>query len=279
MSVIHSSPIPSADSPLVAQAMADTLFAYGDRATLAAKTKSLFKFGRNRDLGTADSGNTIMTLPAGEAHETYVETNIIDTISSSSVSDVGQTIRIEGHEYVGTDKKFRVQNATINGQNKVVLGTPLARMTRMYNASDTELVGDIYGYQDGAITAGVPNVGSTVHCMINSSVSPLVQQSEKAATALDDTTYWFVTYVFASVLEKTASFAEVGLQIREPGGVFRTIVTIGVASGAGLTVRPFAPYLVVPKNSDVRLVGVGSAASLDVSGGIAGYLAGISVYE
>lgn len=239
---------------------------YGDRVVV--KHKDLLKFGRNETTTNAATGSTIMTFAGTEDHETYVSSNLIDTLSSSSTSDVGQTITVEGHTVDGSgDFTFVTQNATINGQNKVVLTTPLARMTRLYNAGDTDLVGAIYGYQEQSISSGVPQTANKVHCIIPAGK----QQSYKAATTLSSVDYWVITKTSLTVLEKTATFAEIELQIREKGGVFRPVNIM--AAGAGdFNVKEFLPYIIVKPNSDVRLVAIGSADNLDVAGAIHGFL-------
>ena len=55
---------------------------YGDEVSVEQKKKNLFKFGRNASVGT--TGATIMTLAGSETEETYVNRNLITTISSSS---------------------------------------------------------------------------------------------------------------------------------------------------------------------------------------------------
>jgi len=252
--------------PFINQAILEARSNYGVEVSVEAKQKSLLKFGHNAAVTNAEPGSTIMTLPAGVNNETYVSTNIIDTISSDNTGDT-EDIRIEGHAVAGGNLTFLVQTVTLSGQTKVSLPTPLVRVTRAYNAGTSDLAGVVYVYEDGTITAGVPDVASTVHLMIDAGKN----QSNKAATSLDSTTFWFVTHFYADVLEKTASFVEVRLEIREWGKVFREVATI--SSAGGHSRLGFDPYLVVPPNTDIRLVGVGSAAGLDVSGGIQGFLA------
>lgn len=239
---------------------------YGKKVSVDLKAKSLLKFGRNQRIGTSPA--TIMTLPSGIDNEVYVSDNLIDTISSDNASDVGQTIRIEGHTISGSDLTFVVQTVTLNGRNKVTLSTPLARMTRLANQSGTELVGEVYGYEDTAITNGVPNDGTKVHCMIRQDK----QQSEKASTSISSEDFWIITTYAGDVIEKSSAFADIQLQIRESGGVFRQRTNKAASSGAGF-VAYLCPPIIVPSNSDVRLVATASGSNIDVSGQINGYLA------
>lgn len=244
---------------------------YGDSVSVASKAKALLKFGRNPNVGTDITGYTIWATGLDQANETYVaaNTNSIDTISSSSASDT-QQVTIEGHTESGGDKTFVVQTATLNGQNKVTLTTPLNRATRVYNSNSTNLVGNVYVYENTAITAGKPNDTTKIHLTVRAGKN----QSEKASTSLSSTDYWIVTGFRGSVLEKTSAFADVEIQVRSNNGVFRQVEDVACSSSSN-GVFEFHPYFIVPPNSDIRLIAVASSASTDVSGSIQGYLAEI----
>ena len=208
-----------------------------------------------------------MTLPDGIDNETYVSTNIITTIISSSTSDTN-TVQVEGHTISGSDLTFVVQSATLNGQNAVTLGTALARVSRVFNTSGTDHVGQIAVTEDDTFSAGVPNTAAKVHLLVRTGEN----QSEKASTSISSVDYWVITHVNADMLTKAAAFAEVDLEIRLADKVFRPIIEISCSdSHAG--VFSFTPYIIVPPNSDVRLVAASdSAAGRDVAGEIHGAL-------
>lgn len=267
MSLHQPSGIAIDAQPNIAYAINQIKVTYGVDVSVEKKAKSLIKFGRNSTTTNAATGSTVMTFVGSEDHETYVSSNIIDTISSSSTSD-DQEITLEGHTIANNEFTFVVQTATLDGQNKVTLSTPLARLTRMYNIGSTDVVGNIYGYQDQNISAGVPQTADKVHCII-----PIGrQQSQKCSTTISKNDYWLITGVTGSVLEKTSSFADFELQIRRYGGVFRSSDTFSASSGDTHS-EIYTPYIIIPSNSDVRLVAVGSADNLDVAGSIRGYLA------
>lgn len=252
--------------PQLAYAMQVILNNFGDNVSIVTKSKFLIKFGKSSQVGTVNT--TIMTLPSGVLNETYISDNLITTISSSNVNDV-EPIVIEGHTIDGNnDFIFSTQTATLDGQNKVTLTTPLARCTRMYANGSNNLIGDIYAYQEDTITSGVPDTGSKVHCIIPSGVN----NSLKASTTTSKNDYWIVTQFGATILEKNASFAEVALEIRQKGKTFRQSNIIGTSSGQQV-VQYFDPYLIVPSNADVRLVAKGGGANIEVAGFIEGYLA------
>jgi hypothetical protein len=241
-------------------------------ASVEEKQKTLFKFGRNQSVGTDATGFTLWWTGQDQAHETYVAdgSNTITTMSGANAGDT-QTITIEGHtsdtdNHGVTRKSFVVQSATLEGQGKVTLDTPLNRVTRAYNANSTVLAGEVFIYEDTALTAGKPTDTTKIHLTI-----PVTSnQSLKAATALSWKDYWLISEVHVAVLEKAAAFGDVSLQIREQGGVFRTVATFGANQGMDYHLQPF---LIAPANCDVRMTAVGSGASTDIAGSMHGYLA------
>lgn len=220
---------------------------YGE--TVLVKPKTLLKFGKtaNADLGVP---TTVMTLPVTQANETYLTTNGITKVSSSSPSDT-QTITYEGHTISGTDLTFFSDTLTLNGHAPITLPTACARVTRAYNDNGVDLVGNVYFYEDGTATSGVPDVDSEVHIMIAAGSN----QSEKAATAFSSVDYGIITSVYFGVSRLNTANVDCELQIREPGGVFRPRWQGEIRStSASFINQEFKPYIIVPKNSDVRLV-------------------------
>lgn len=241
---------------------------YGDIVSINKKKKTLLKFGRSSQVQT--TATTLMTLPTGTFNETYVASNLITTVSSSSSSDSSQTLTIEGHTISGSDLTFVTQTAALMGTSQVTLSTALARVTRAYVSSgSSDLVGTIYVYEDDTnAVAGVPDTDSGVHLMIPAGRN----QSEKASTSLSSQDYWIITQLTAEMLTKANSFADVELQIRVVGSVFREQFTLSV-SDSHRGVINLDPPIIVSKNSDVRLVGIADTNGRDVSGTINGYLA------
>lgn len=236
----------------------------GVHVSLEAKNKDLIKFGRSNQVQTTDT--TLMTLPSGTYNETYVSTNIITSLISTSASDT-TTVVIEGHTISGTDLTFVSQTATLTGQTAVTLTTALARCTRIYASGAVDLIGTISVCETDTYTAGVPDTPTGVHCQIRAGQN----QSEKASTSLSSVDYWVITHARCDLLEKTATSIDVDLEIRLPGKVFRPVGYMGASEGHD-GVMEFRPYLIVKPNSDVRLRARASANGKSASGMIFGVL-------
>lgn len=231
----------------------------------------LLKFGRTENADAATE-TTVMYLAGTERHETYVTDNSIDTVSSSSAAD-NQKITLIGHTISGGDLTEVPQTATLNGQSKVPLTTPLHRINRVYNDTttlDDEFAGSIYVYEDGAITAGVPDTDEDIHMILLAGE----QQSEKAATATASNEYLILSKLILSVNRASANASNVDfqLQIRRPNNVFRPIIptiTLRTASQSSLCLE-LGPYVIVPSNSDVRIVATASANDTVATAGFLG---------
>lgn len=232
--------------------------------SLEAKNKNLLKFGRNEEVQT--TGTTLMTLPTGTYNETYVGTNAITSIVSTAAGDT-ESVVVEGHTISGSDFTFSTETISLTGQTAATLVTPLARVSRVYNNDSTELSGTVSVCENDTYSSGVPQTPAGVHCQIRAGQ----QQSEKAATTLSSVDYWVITSFYADMLERTGANADVDLEVRLSGKVFRQQVDISV-SEAHRSHFQFLPYLIVPPNSDVRLVARANANGKDISGGIEGVL-------
>lgn len=240
---------------------------YGDDVSIYQKNKDLLKFGESSQVQA--SKTTLMDNLTGVYNESYItdNTNTITHFASSSGSDT-QSIVVEGHTNDGSGNlTFVTQTVTLSGQTKTALTTPLNRCTRIYNNGSTDLVGNVYVAKDVTFTAGVP--ASDVHCMITAGKN----NSNKASTSISSTDYWIITDFQAQWLEKGVGYAEVHLEIRLQGKVFREYAHIAVNDGSPVADNKFKPYLIVPANADVRLVATASAAGKYVGGEIQGVLA------
>ena len=219
---------------------------YNDEASVLPAGQSVYRFGRNRAVGTAyeiiwEIGGT----------ETLPTTNAIDRISSTSAAD-NQEIRVSGFTLSDGNLTRVVQVATLNGQTPVALSTPLARACELININGTDLAGDVYAYQQAAtVVAGEPQEANLTHILIDG--SGFENRSFKAACATQSTEYYVVTEFTASVLEKNSAFADFEFQVKRVDGAWRTESSLQSSSSSGTVAHKFDPPLIVPPNYDIRI--------------------------
>ena len=173
------------------------------------------------------------------------------------------------------NKTFVVQTVTLQGQTQVTLGTALNKSSRFVVPPQnraTNIVGTVYVYENDttAGTPGVPDTAAKVHLM--NGTNGAINNSLKASTSISSADYFVVTFFHAHFEEKTAGFATVTLQVREQGGVWLEKEDLTVSDNQPSAVIEFKPYLIIPKNADVRLIGEASANGKDVGGSFEGVL-------
>ena len=242
---------------------------YNKRVSIWDKAKTLVRFGVNPDVDIVNE-----TVWDVGGIETYVTGNTISTISSTSSGDTA-LVKVEGHTVTGTGVNakftFIVQTVALNGQNKVVLPTPVARISYIENANSVNLLGDVYAYEDTAIVAGLPTDITKVHCKIRGSEG--IQQSQKCATTFSDNDFFIITHI-TSGIEKGGgvdSAAGVQFEVREVGGVFKHRKVVSASRGS--VTSQVTPYLIVPNNADLRANTTTTANNVPVTASFSGYLA------
>lgn len=237
---------------------------FGQKVSIDRKAKSLIKFGKSAPLAT----NSLQTIWTVGGNETYVSTNTIDSISSSSALDT-EEVYLECHTVDESGNfTFLSQVVTLNGRTRVALPVPVARVSLAYNNNGTELAGRVVVYENTALNNGIPTDVSKIHIDI-----PLgLQESFKAATTFSSTDYFVLTGGFGSVSSKSAGSADFYLEIREKDKVFRQVAAIS-ASAAGPWEIKLDPAVVLPKNSDIRVRVETSDNNLVVFTVFQGYLA------
>jgi hypothetical protein len=241
---------------------------FGDVVSIDKKAKSLLKFGKSDEL----SADTMETVWSYGGHETYVQDNSINTISSSNAAD-NEEIYLECHtvEGTGTDQKFTflTQTVSLNGQNSVSLPTPVARVSTVYNNNGTELLGSVYVYEGSATVGGVPQDGTKVHGHIPQGF----QQSFKAATTFSNEDYYILTGGFGSVSNKQPASVDFYLEVRSAGKVFRQGAAVSASSTGGSWEIELDPCIIIPKNADIRITCETGTQHAVVFGSFKGYLA------
>lgn len=265
---------------LVEEAEAVILSTYGDTVSVARKGKDLAKHGRNLVVGTAFE--TVAEFQGTESNETFVSTNLVDSISSSNAGDT-QSITVEGHTIDGSGNlTFAIQTVALTGQTKKALTTPLARATRAYvapsgvfNTTPAALAGTVYVYDDtGGITAGVPNTASATKVLIAAGDT----KSQKGATTISSQDYWLITNFSAGIGDSggSASLVTVRMETRDVknGGVWIPLQReIVLTVGQNGVQRIQEPYLIVPKNHDFRIRAKTDANTAEVFAQASGPLA------
>lgn len=256
-------------SPEQEMAIREIYEKYGDAVEISPQTVQ--KFGENLLVGTTEA--EIQTLPAGVLSETYLSTNGITHISSSSASDTVDVV-IEGSTVDGSGNfTFVSQTVTLSGQTKVALATPLARSRRGANMNGTDFVGDIYVYEDDILTAGVPDTGAKVHLIIKATEN----QSLKAAYTVQDGEYLLANLAYASVNEKGVAQGVIRMRVRGKGGVFRTLFKRGINSQGAALYHKMPDYAILPPNTDIVMTAEANTAGIEISGGFNGVIARIKV--
>lgn len=237
---------------------------YGDKVSIDRKAKSLVKFGRSAELGTG----SLETVWSVGGNETYLSTNSISHVSSSSASDT-QEVTIEGHTLSNSEFTFVSQTATLNGQNTVALNTDLARVSRVYNSDSTELVGRVVAYENTALSGGVPTDATKIHIDIPAGF----QQSFKGATTFSKNDYFIMTSFYGAVSAKQSGSVDFYPEIRQVGKVFRQVGCFTASTNGGSTEISLDPPLIVPKNADIRIRCETETNNLVVFGIFKGYIA------
>ena len=238
---------------------------YGDHVSIDQKSKSLRKFGRNDGL----TQNVEEQVWEVGGIEVLTDDNTITHFASTDTGDVGVICKLEGFVTDGSGNiTFTIQDITLDGQNKTALTTPLCRATRLYNASNVDFSGIIYVSKDVAYASGVP--ASDQHIK----VLPENQQSLKCATSTDRTNYWIVSTVFFSVGRAVPTVVDFKVQIRLKGGTWRTQFATTVNSQqSNASFYSDDDPLVVPPNSDVRVLATSTANNVVVDATLVGVLA------
>lgn len=269
----------------VASAIEAIYGSYGDIVSVHEKKKLLNKFGRTEN---ADSGvvTTVGRFQGTEVNETFATTNSVDRFVSTSTNDTG-IYTVEGHYFDGSnDLIFATQDVTANGQTPVALGTSLCRANRMYPklgtfgspSEDPEGVLSVY---DSTIAtsapSGVPSDATATKLVLDGTTSR--NQTEKCASSVSSTDYFIVTEIYAAVTRTGPQNAKVDIELeyRQKGGIFRPLgLELNIDQAAnGFIHDEMNPPLIIPKNSDFRLVAVSNTDNTIVVGYVNGWLAKI----
>lgn len=256
---------------------------YGDVVSIEKKGKTLNKFGRN--LAVGNSYETIAEFQSTTANESFVTTNLVDSIVSSSTSDTTQTITIEGHTVdAAGNMTFVIQDAVLAGQTPVTLTTPLARATRIsvkssgtFGTTPAALVGvvSVYDNTDGQ-TSGVPTTAAATKILIQSGET----QSAKCSTTISSNDYWLINTFTAGVGNSGGSAARITFRMEardiKNGGAWKPLGgELVIPADLGSSEIMYIAPLIIPKNHDWRVVAKTNANTAEVFAEALGVLAAI----
>ena len=181
-------------------------------------TSFVHKFGNAPDFDAADGIVTVWDgaddgdiAAYGYVYSTSAD---INTVSSSSGSDAFE-IEIQG---LGSDSLILIDTATLNGQNKVTIGSSFLRVFRLKNINSTDNVGHVYCYADCAISSGVPQDNDSVRAVMQ----PGNNQTEMAVYTVPKgkTGYMRSWYASTAGSNKSSNYP-IQLRARPKGGVFQ----------------------------------------------------------
>lgn len=177
------------------------------------------KFGAAPDFDSADGEVTIWDGASDASawelmRYVYSTTADIDSISSDNAAD---TIEMT---VIGLDTNYNevTQTATLSGQTRVALTTPLLRVYRAYNSNSVNFVGHVVVYVNTALTAGIPTDKTKIRAVIN----PTAQQTLMAVYTVPAGKTAYLKRVYASTAGGSKATNYISrLYTRSFGGVFR----------------------------------------------------------
>jgi len=224
------------------------------------------KFGENPDIDTASApadiwDNGIPIADGGTPLYNFSTTAAIDSISSSDNGDT-QTVSVQG---LDSNWELVEQVITLTGRTRKALDTSLIRVFRAYNTGSTDFAGNIWIYENTAISLGVPTDKTKVRAKITNGNNQTLMCIYTIPAG--KTGYFYGGYT--TLARKGNNTAVFQSWIRLFGGVFRivsVIACIGTGKSSWNYKYPFPQAL--PEKTDILLrVSEVDANNTGVSGG------------
>ncbi len=218
------------------------------------KHNDIRKFSVIPDIDTADGWRDVWNLPTKDIY-TYPanETAPIDSISSDSGSDT-LTMIVEGLDING---KKTIQNAILDGQNRVALSTPLWRVYRSLVLNGDTLIGNVYIYENTAIVGGVPVDTSQIRAYVAATFATNVpaQTTLMSQYTVPAGYHGYFAGLFVAAASKISASMGIVIQARTYGFEFITVATQTIQT-AGTSIIQFT--LPVPEyldpNTDIKFM-------------------------
>lgn len=212
------------------------------------------KFGNAPDFDTGDGEVTIWD--GAEDNTTwenmrydYSTSADIDSISSSDTTDT-QVMEIQG---LGAATNLVVQMATLDGTNRVALGTSLYRVFRTKNTGASDLTGHVFVYPNTPITAGIPIDNSKIRVV----VQPENNQTEMAVYTIPaGKTGYMRSFDCATSGGTKLSNYIIRIYARSAGGVFQLKKKLSISdTGTSVFQYTYQDPAVYEAGTDLEMTG------------------------
>lgn len=206
-------------------------------------------------------GRTLAILPpAGVWHQVWQvqglevlpTSNVIDTIYSAGADT--NLLEIEGLTVDGGNFTRVVQTKALNGLNDVAIDTPLARVVSIKNVDSTVLTAQAFIKRSD---------NDAIHAKALDGESGS-NRSLKAVYTAAQNEYLCITQLVTAMVINGMQNPFVSLEVREPGGLWQEVVRTHAHTFNPFSKTKFNPMIIVPPNSDVRLVTQTVAANMAV---------------
>jgi hypothetical protein len=187
-------------------------------------TTFIHKFGAAPDFDTGDNEVTVWdgaedgTLWENMVYDYSLIADIDSISSSNELADVGLNMEIQG---LDTNYNIVLQTISLDGvdaRTRVALTTPLIRVFRIKNISNTNLTGHVFVYPNTAISGGIPTDKSKIRAVIH----PENNQTEMAIFTVPagKTGYLRSWYAAEAGANKVTNYI-IKLKARSLNGVFQ----------------------------------------------------------
>ena len=207
------------------------------------------KFGVNPAITTASDPEDVWEFGGIYNYDDFGTAPIL-YLSSSDNADT-QTISVLGLDIDGNEVE---QTVVLTGQTNANLSTPLWRVYRMENESETDIAGVVYCHTDPTPTAGVP-AGIAVRAIIN-------DDNNQTLMALYTIPKGKIAFLFRGEigLEFTGSpgagtnYATVDYRSRRLGKVFKTKKRVSCISAATSIIQDVRSFPdLIPALTDIKI--------------------------
>jgi len=220
------------------------------------------KFGWNNSIDISDGQEEIWD---GSSIYEFSQANPIEYLSSDNALD-NEEITIEGLDAVTW--KTITQRINLDGQTKKALYYPLARINRAYNSDSSDLVGQVYIYEDAVVVGGVPVSGLRAQISLDDH-GDSSNQTEMAIYTVPSDEYAYISSVYYGINGIVNSNAIITIWIRECNHSFRLLKRFSTSSaGTGMFQYNFrTPVRLNPKTDIAMRIEEVSSNGTSIAGG------------